>query len=248
MADNQVPINDLSKWGMAGGDARRDLFAEVSEKPTDAIEPRDVPALRAEVHRMLASRPGLTFVKTHNALMSVGGYPTITPDVTAAAIYVVRDPRDVALSYASHYAIGVDKAIELMGSDNLFITAGDEIYHFLSSWSGNVSSWLNHPESLRCKIIRYEDMSLEPVKTFRKLLKFLERPHDRARLRRAIKHSSFKTVSSQEAKSGFCETSRKAKRFFRSGKVGAWREELTGKQADRIVADHGEVMERMKYR
>ena len=48
--------------------------------------------------------PDTVFVKTHNALVEESGVPTITMAHTAGAIYVVRNPLDVCISFADHYA------------------------------------------------------------------------------------------------------------------------------------------------
>jgi hypothetical protein len=40
--------------------------------------------------------------------------PLVTPAVTAGAIYIVRDPRDVAVSYSRHLGRPLDETIELM--------------------------------------------------------------------------------------------------------------------------------------
>ena len=44
----------------------------------------------------------LIFNKTHNALMADRGYPTINFAVTTGAIYILRNPLDVAISYSHH--------------------------------------------------------------------------------------------------------------------------------------------------
>ncbi len=44
--------------------------------------------------------------------------------------------------------------------------------------------------------------------------------------------------------SGFKEKSPSSEMFFRKGEVGAWREELTEKQARQVIHDHREVMRR----
>ena len=46
------------------------------------------------------------FIKTHNAMCTVGSYKFTSRKNTKGAIYIVRDPRDVLVSYAHH--LGVD--------------------------------------------------------------------------------------------------------------------------------------------
>ena len=54
----------------------------------------------------------INFMKTHNANLTINGYPFTNKSNTLGGIYVVRDPRDVALSYAHHLKISNDKSLE----------------------------------------------------------------------------------------------------------------------------------------
>ncbi len=44
--------------------------------------------------------------------------PIIQMDLTAGAIYVVRNPLDLVISLADHYGVDIDKAIEVMSDPN----------------------------------------------------------------------------------------------------------------------------------
>jgi hypothetical protein len=96
-------------------------------------------------------------------------------------------------------------------------------------------------------VVRYEDLHQHPAKFFRGIAKFLGLQPPRERLKRAIRHSSFKVLRGQEDKHGFVERSVHAERFFRQGKMGVWRKILTPGQVERVVKAHGEQMERFGY-
>jgi len=70
---------------------------------------------------------------------------------------------------------------------------------------------------------------------------------DAARVRKAIRFSSFDVLQSQEKEHGFDEKMPFSESFFRKGKIGTWREKLSEEQAAQIVAEHGEVMKRFGY-
>ena len=73
-------------------------------------------ALRPRVHQRIADRhPATVFVKTHNMVGSYDGHRCTTRR-HRAAIYVVRNPLDVAVSLANHFGIRLDEAIDYMGS------------------------------------------------------------------------------------------------------------------------------------
>ncbi len=79
-------------------------------RPASQYTVADVQRMRPLVHRDLTRvHPGPVFVKTHNASLRVLGVPLVTPEVTAAAIYLVRAPRDVALSYSRHLGLPIDR-------------------------------------------------------------------------------------------------------------------------------------------
>ena len=54
---------------------------------------------------------GLIFLKTHNALVIDRGHPVINYAVTSGAVYIVRNPLDVAISLAHHSGKGIDDVI-----------------------------------------------------------------------------------------------------------------------------------------
>ncbi len=79
-------------------------FARRLEKPVEAATKAEIAAVRAQVQADVAhgrAKPAL--IKTHNAVANVEGGPTINIDVTQAAVYIVRNPLDVAVSYAHHW-------------------------------------------------------------------------------------------------------------------------------------------------
>ena len=54
------------------------------------------------------------FLKTHSVLNDINGYKFTDLNNSLGVIYVVRDPRTTATSYANHYQISSDAAIERM--------------------------------------------------------------------------------------------------------------------------------------
>ena len=44
----------------------------------------------------------IKFIKTHNALCNINNYPFTDKENTLGVIYLVRDPRDVLVSYSNH--------------------------------------------------------------------------------------------------------------------------------------------------
>lgn len=190
-------------------------------------------------------RPAL--VKTHHINAVVDGFELIPPQMTEAAIYVVRDPRDVAVSLAAYLGKSIDQAIDYMSEDDALLTRpesdmGKPIHHILSSWSNHVDSWLKLKRPL-C-FVRYED--LHEGRGFREIVQTMGLELDEVRLRKAVRSSSFEVLKDQEDQGGFIENASSSS-FFRGGEVGGWQTKLTPGQINRIVAEHGPAMERMGY-
>ena len=54
---------------------------------------------------------GFGFVKSHSNLVSLFNNWFTTPELTAGYIYVIRDPRDIAISWSKHSGLTLDKSI-----------------------------------------------------------------------------------------------------------------------------------------
>ncbi|HEY0230424.1 MAG TPA: sulfotransferase domain-containing protein, partial [Dokdonella sp.] len=241
-----VPLNELSHY--ADDEARPDLFSALAGKPSTALGIDEIAALRPQVHAEIAARAqGTRFVKTHNTSGSFDGHPLHNWEVTAGAIYVVRNPLDVAVSMTHHFGLDVDAAIERLGDDNV-ATANDELFvsQILGSWSSHVKTWADLA-SERVLVLRYEDLIDKPAKPFAKVARLVGLGQDRVRIERAQKHASFQSLATMEKKHGFVEASDKAARFFRKGRVNEWRETLDRDQIARVVGAHREQMARFGY-
>jgi hypothetical protein len=239
-------INELHQFSM--GSAAKYLFDEVlgfspTQKHLDQIA-----AARGRVQQHLTDLvEGLIFVKTHQALALDRGHPTINFSVTAGAIYIIRNPLDVAISYAHHIAGSIDQAIDLMNRKNAETSVNDkQVYELYGSWSQHVLSWTRKPHRA-IYVMRYEDMLAEPQKTFGALARHLLFTPSDEQLSDAIDRSSFERLREQEEKAGFTERPEKAERFFREGRTEQWKDVLTSAQIARIVEAHKEQMERFGY-
>lgn len=239
-------INKLHEFCSA--DSVSAWYEQMAGRKATELSEEEVASLRPKVHEALTRiHPDTVFVKTHNALIVSHGTEMITMAQTAGAIYVVRNPLDVALSYADHYGLDIDTAIEALNLPGQAMTNTERhVYQVFGSWSENVKSWTGNPHPA-LHVMRYEDMTDRPLETFGAVAAFLGLRPTRERLQRAIDNSSFGELQKQEAARGFEERSEKAEKFFRKGQSGQWREVLTPAQVDRIVSAHEEQMRRFGY-
>ena len=173
-------------------------------------------------------------------------------------LYIVRDPRDVALSYFHHNvkARNIPDDYPMASFVPRFI-AGEFDFRF-GCWRDHVLSWTavraNDPRFL---MLRYEDMKRGPVDALRNARAFLERcsfrqlDSNEETLQRAIDLSSadrMRALEKQEASQWvLTRKTRSDKPFVRSAISGGWKTQLPSESVAAIEAAWGEVMQRLGY-
>jgi hypothetical protein len=245
-ADRAVDINAITQFSTWEIDISH--YTDVlGFCPTNAHR-KEISAVRNVVQQRIADEyEGLVFVKTHHALVSDRGRPIINGSVTSGAIYIVRNPLDVAISFAHHRNKSIDDTIMLMGIDNVETEVNDKaVYEVLGSWSQHVLSWTRqrHPAIY---VMRYEDMLAEPEIAFGALVRHLNLRPTSEQFTQAIERSSFRELQAQEEMLGFREKPEKAERFFREGRAGQWKDVLNTEQVSRMVNRHRDQMARFGY-
>lgn len=188
-------------------------------------------------------------VKTHNANLVTNGIELIPSALTSRTVHIIRDPRDVCLSFAKHLGKTIDETIELMG--NRYRMLRDEnparMADFIGSWSLHTQSWTS-ADSHGVMTIRYEDMRAHPVKAFSLILEHIGLPVVTERVQHALDMVDIANLQKQEAEKGFRESSPFAKnQFFGQGKAGGWKGKLTTVQQRRIEKVCDVYMKRFGY-
>jgi hypothetical protein len=201
--------------------------------------------VRGRALRLIAaSKPDHHFVKTHCQTVRIFDQDVIPPELTAAAIYIIRNPFDLAPSFARHQNCDLDLAIERMCNPDTITGTPSGIIDLLGRWDDHIRVW-THAPGLPIHVVRYEDMLHNPGRTMRGLLeKFLKVKVDGPKLARAIKATSFEAMKRQEETLGFAEKPKGMTAFFAKGQAGVWREDLTPAQVARLRAAFLPTLER----
>jgi hypothetical protein len=219
-------------------------------KKLDELSREEFASIRMQANQLMAdaAQDGLVFAKTHNAIVADAGVPMINPKVTAGAVYIIRNPLDVAISYSHHLDASIDETIKFMASSSVFTPASAAMaIDVQGSWSEHVASWTRKPNPAMF-IMRYEDMLDDPEKIFSALVNFLRIKTSKQELLDAIEASSFKRLQSMEEEKGFSEKPKMNQgKFFRVGKKNQWQDVLSAEQVQAIVNAHGTQMERFGY-
>ena len=213
------------------------------------MSPEEIADLRPLAYRQRAkSHSAPIFIKVHDGFFRAPSRDWMfPPDVTLGCLHLVRDPRDICVSFAAHNNISIDLAIEWMGDPapvQRLDTTGQTV-ESRGTWSSHAISWLEAP--IRRLTLRFEDLIAEPVRRFSQAAEFFGLEASLVAVRKAVAATEFSCLAIKEAETGFCERPERMARFFRSGAVGQWVSELTPAQVERIERAHGAAMRRLGY-
>ena len=158
----------------------------------------------------------LNFVKTHNTLVEYKGNKFTTKNETLAAIYIVRDPRNLITSFVNHYSLTYEEAINFMIDENSSLiekTAdGDHSsFTYINTWSNHYKSWKNNKE-FKTLFIKYEDLENKKEDTFLNIINFLNNVKnnseiiDDKKFKNSIKSTNFVNLKNKEKNEGFYES------------------------------------------
>lgn len=191
--------------------------------------------------RHLAGMPRPRILKSHQYFDP--RYPRI--------IYIVRDPRDVAVSqyhfHRKRRVIGDEYPVER------FVTrfvAGETTPY--GSWSENVASWLatkyGHQGFL---LLRYEDMVADTATELAKVASFLNISPDSSRIAHAVAQSSANRMRELENAQALRWSSTKETRqdvpFVRAAKAGGWKAGLPQASVEELESAWGPLMKWLGY-
>ncbi len=232
----------------------RYAFEEITLIDSSLLRQEEVDVMRpAIVNAISAETDGDIYVKLHDAYrMLPDGKPLLGMGHARAALYVVRDPRDVVISFAFHNGTSIDRAITLMNDSNGTISRNSkrctpQVPQLMHDWSRHVEGWIDQRD-VPVHVIRYEDLHASPIDTLQEAANFLGLTIPQERVAHAVRCTQFSSLQRKEQDSGFRERIKVSTApFFRSGRTGSWREELSIAQQQRITEAHHRVMTRFNY-
>jgi len=245
------PEVDLNHFAYAGYMASsRRLFDRICGIRASDLTDDEIEDLRPEVYRTVSQRAEeRVFLKAHDAY-NARLFPA---DATRGAVYLVRNPLDVVVSYAFHVSAtpDFDEIVARVCSPSNAMTTkshrlGRQLTVKTGDWSSHVRGWSDKPP-FRGITIRYEDLLSDPTAGFTRAAELIAPDADTHAIERAVSLSGFERLQAFERDRGFLERGYRSRVFFRSGRSGTWSEHLTATQVQRMVDAHGAVMQRFGY-
>tara|TARA_B100001175_G_C19397146_1_gene584370 strand:- start:55 stop:966 length:912 start_codon:yes stop_codon:yes gene_type:complete len=208
------------------------------------------------------------FFKSHSGNFGIAGHNFTKEENIRGYIYLVRDPRDVCISWSKHMGITIDESIKFMTNDFASLRWNDSSKNpdffndkiqpaqLLSSWDKHVISWVDVKWTVPRLIIKYEDLVYKKKLVLDNIISFFQTNYgfkfDNLDIKKLniIKSTSFNKLKKEEKISGFKEKSNKNNNsFFSVGEKNQWEKMLSKKQIDRINNNTSfrKIMNRFNY-
>lgn len=166
-------------------------------------------------------------------------------------IYIIRDPRDIVLSYY-HYFIKIKVFHETYPLSKFVDQFLNGDLDNFGNWKENVGSWfgarMGDGDFL---LLRYEDILISPTEKLSEIAIFLDIKVSRDQIDNAVARSSFERMQFIENNTGHkwgsLKNNRLDRKFVRLGTAEQWRLGLSVEDSKKIHDRWGELMFKFGY-
>ena len=264
--DGRVKFDDMRHIGLFETTRRLNFIKSTNED--DFYNLGDLRVLskywqKIQKNQELDIKKGFGFLKTHSSLVSIKNNLFTSEDITKGYIYIVRDPRDLCISWAYHSNYSIDQSINFLCDSLSVLKWVNKSKHsiipksvfplqFVSSWSEHVKSWTTNDMRVPKLIIKYEDLIMDKELIIKKIIKFFDENfgvkinNPNKRLENILKTTSFSYMKNMETKNSFDEAMPWVD-FFREGKKEQWKKILTKEQKLKIEKNFKNYMLKFGY-
>ena len=204
------------------------------------------------------NKKSFQFWKTHSSFVKMDGYSFTDLNNTLGVIYIVRDPRDVVISYSHHNNQTIEQTLKMINQNYILgAEIKDSIPVYLGSWSYNYNSWKVFKNINKYLLIKYEELILNDEKYFEKILLFIKNMSkmdfdiSEKKIKKVLEEIKFEKLKKLEKEKGFHESKKDDKgntiNFFRSGKTKQWKNNLDLKTKNMIEEVCQKEMKELGY-
>ncbi len=208
----------------------------------------------------LGFKEDFAFFKTHFCAENFDNKKFIINEYVRGVIYIVRDPRDVCVSWARYAGLSIEKSLDFLLDNEAFIqwTASQGAKEYpknipviISSWEKHYLSWLKSISKIPHLIIRYEDLVYNKEKIIYDIIEFFSKNYnikvqnEHIKIKNILQTTNFSRMQNEEINKGFSESD--VKQFFSVGKKEQWKDKLSNDQIIRLEKKFNHTMNLLKY-
>jgi hypothetical protein len=174
---------------------------------------------------------------------------TLAPMHYQRVIYIVRDPRDVAISYYKY----LKKLQDYNASFDDFLQDWLTGRIWPCSWQEHVNSWLGSRNinstysTYKLHLVRYEDMVANPLHQLSQIAQFLNLSLNNDELERIVSSASVEQMRSREQSGMPAYEKAEGYKFISSAAIGQWKNELSESNLALVNKYASQAMELLSY-
>lgn len=195
--------------------------------------------------------PIYNIFKTHSANLAVNSNSFTSSELTSGIIYIVRDPREMIISYSSHMGKKIDETIDAICDQSRLLSPRNNLtLALMSSWNTHYDSWKT--QNIPRLLIKYENLLTDLRLEITKICDFLgnilsidkKKLYDK--IFKVCETTQINKFRLHESTHGFDEASKNSL-FFGNAKKDSWKEKLSVNQIARIEHEFNKTMTELGY-
>lgn len=161
-------------------------------------------------------------------------------------IYIVRDGRDVMVSYLRYLQALREKQGTSISFEELLFSREGLFQKKL--WHEHVNAWLDNPHGSDMMIVKYEDMLSDFSAELSKICKFIDFEVPQERLEELGQQTAFNKMRSKEARYGLNNAAWPKDKFFaRRGQAGSYKDEMPEEIQKYFLQTAAETLQKLDY-
>ena len=212
---------------------KNSFFKDININPFNEV---DVAKNYIKAQKKIITKDTVQFLKTHNSLCTVENHDFTNLSTTIGVIYVIRDPRNVVMSYSNHFNVSIDESYEFMCNGKDLFSTELHTRTYVGSYDFNYNSWKRLNFNNRYLLIKYEDIINDKINVILKILNFIKKHQNTFEINlnkidKICETTDFQFMQKLEKQTGFNEASINKKtsekiKFFDKGPKNNYEEYL----------------------